>query len=117
MAKEATLQVRMDAQLKQEAEQLFREIGTSFPEAVRMFARQSIAERRIPFVVGDAAKTAKTLPRTYARQEPLETHTEGAPSAFGMLAHYADPQKRKTEKDAWSQYAADKHAKEGRGQA
>ena len=36
MAKEATLQVRMDAELKEQAEALYREMGTSLAEAVRI---------------------------------------------------------------------------------
>ena len=36
MAKEATLQVRMDADLKEKAETLYKEMGTSFAEAVRI---------------------------------------------------------------------------------
>ncbi len=47
MAKEATLQVRMDAQLKESVEMLYREMGTSFAEAVRIFAKQSMIENGI----------------------------------------------------------------------
>ena len=51
MAKEATLQVRMDSELKEQAEQLYRDMGTSFAEAVRIFARQSVLENGMPFIV------------------------------------------------------------------
>ena len=51
MAKEATLQVRMDAELKEQAEELYKAMGSSFAEAVRIFARQSVAERAMPFRV------------------------------------------------------------------
>lgn len=51
MAKEATLQVRMDAELKEQAEQLYKDMGTSFAEAVRIFARQSVQENGMPFVI------------------------------------------------------------------
>lgn len=51
MAKEATLQVRMDADLKEQAENLYRQLGTSFAEAVRIFARQSVEEHAMPFVM------------------------------------------------------------------
>ena len=51
MAKEAVLQVRMDASLKAEAEQLYKDMGTSFAEAVRIFARQSVRENGIPFMI------------------------------------------------------------------
>jgi DNA-damage-inducible protein J len=51
MAKEATLQVRMDADLKEQAEALYKKMGTSFAEAVRIFAKQSVQENAMPFVV------------------------------------------------------------------
>ncbi|MDE7019192.1 MAG: type II toxin-antitoxin system RelB/DinJ family antitoxin [Lachnospiraceae bacterium] len=51
MAKEATLQVRMDADLKEQAEELYKKLGTSFAEAVRIFARQSVQENAMPFMV------------------------------------------------------------------
>lgn len=51
MAKEATLQVRMDAELKEQAELLYKQLGTSLAEAVRIFARQSVEERAMPFTM------------------------------------------------------------------
>ncbi len=51
MAKEATLQVRMDADLKEQAETLYKKLGTSFAEAVRMFAKQSVQENAMPFTL------------------------------------------------------------------
>lgn len=51
MAKEATLQVRMDSELKEQAELLYKQLGTSFAEAVRIFARQSVEERAMPFTM------------------------------------------------------------------
>lgn len=47
--KEATLQVRMDAELKEQAEELYKKLGTSFAEAVRIFAKQSVRENAMPF--------------------------------------------------------------------
>lgn len=51
MAKEATLQVRMDADLKEQVEDLYKNLGTSFAEAVRIFAKQSIHENAMPFTI------------------------------------------------------------------
>ena len=51
MAKEATLQVRMDAELKEQVELLYKKLGTSFAEAVRIFAKQSVEENAMPFVM------------------------------------------------------------------
>ena len=68
MAKEATLQVRMDAELKDKVEALYRDMGTSFAEAVRIFARQSVREngcrlllRQIGTVLMDACPNMRML--------------------------------------------------------
>lgn len=49
MAMESTLQVRMDTELKTEVEALYKSLGTSFAEAVRIFAQQSLKEGGMPF--------------------------------------------------------------------
>lgn len=49
MAMDATCQIRMDGELKSQVEELYRDLGTSFAEAVRIFAQQSIREGRMPF--------------------------------------------------------------------
>lgn len=51
MAKEAILQVKMDLELKEQAEMLYQQLGTSFAEAVRIFAKQSVEERAMPFTM------------------------------------------------------------------
>lgn len=59
MANDAVLQVRMDAELKREAENLYRRMGTSLAEAVRIFARQSVEENAMPFVVRVPASSGR----------------------------------------------------------
>ena len=49
MAKEAVLQVSMDSELKEQVELLYQRLGTSFAEAVRIFAKQSVADGAMPF--------------------------------------------------------------------
>lgn len=49
MAMDATLQIRMDKDLKSQVEALYRGMGTSFAEAVRIFAQQSLREGGMPF--------------------------------------------------------------------
>lgn len=51
MAKQAILQVRMDSELKEQVESLYRQLGTSFAEAVRIFARQSVEDKAMPFTM------------------------------------------------------------------
>lgn len=59
MAKEATLQVRMDSELKEQVELLYKQLGTSFAEAVRIFARQSVEEQGLPFSVRLSSTNSK----------------------------------------------------------
>ena len=49
MAMDAICQIRMDGELKTQVEALYRDLGTSFAEAVRIFAQQSVREGRMPF--------------------------------------------------------------------
>lgn len=49
MAMDATLQIRMNSDLKTQVEELYRSMGTSFAEAVRIFAQQSLREGGMPF--------------------------------------------------------------------
>lgn len=51
MANESTLEIRMDSDLKEQVESLYEQMGTSFAEAVRIFARQSVRERAMPFTM------------------------------------------------------------------
>lgn len=88
MAKEATLQVRMDTDLKEEAEKLYRDMGTSLAEAVRIFAKQSVLQGGMPFPI-------------------LYTKTE---SVYGKLSKYADKQQREQEEDAFEKAMVKKHA-------
>lgn len=90
MAKEATLQVRMDADVKQAAEALYRSLGTSLAEAVRIFAQRSVEVGGMPFLVQRTDKT----------------------SAFGIASKYANPDLIPLEEGAWAEAAADKHAKD-----
>lgn len=49
MAMDATMQIRMDRDLKEKVEKLYKNLGTSFAEAVRIFARQSVSIGAMPF--------------------------------------------------------------------
>jgi len=47
----AQVNIRIDDVLKQEGEQLFKEMGISFSSAVSMFVSQAVRERSIPFQI------------------------------------------------------------------
>jgi len=49
MAMDSTVQIRMNNELKTQVEALYRGLGTSFAEAVRIFAQQSLREGGMPF--------------------------------------------------------------------
>ncbi|MBQ7252434.1 MAG: type II toxin-antitoxin system RelB/DinJ family antitoxin [Kiritimatiellae bacterium] len=46
-----TLQIRLDADLRHEADELFSAAGLDLSSAVRLFLRQSVIRRRLPFEV------------------------------------------------------------------
>ena len=88
MAKEAVLQVRIDADLKREAEELYSKLGTSLAEAVRMFARQSVKEQALPLRIYEPVKRG-TMPigiadGKYIIPDDLDTHKDEIASMFGV---------------------------------
>ena len=87
MAKEAVYQLRMDAEIKEQVEALYQGLGTSFAEAVRIFAVQSLREQGMPFKPSGA--TGK---------------------AFGALSKWANPKLISEEEGAFARAMEDKHA-------
>ena len=74
MAKKATLQVRMDAELKEQVELLYKQLGTSFAEAVRIFAKQSVVDRGMPFTMHlSTTDTKRTLGIANGKYTLLDT--------------------------------------------
>lgn len=47
----STLQIRIDNELRKDAERLFTNAGLDMSSAIRLFLRQSIIRRRLPFEV------------------------------------------------------------------
>ena len=47
----STLQIRVDSNLRKEADDLFTHAGLDMSSAVRLFLRQSVIRRRLPFEV------------------------------------------------------------------
>lgn len=80
--KNSILQVRIDSDLKDEAEALYASMGTSLSEAVRIFLKQSILEQKLPFTIKSISG-------------------KGTNSAFGILNLYVHPSFREQEREAW----------------
>lgn len=53
--------MRMDAELKKQAEQLFSELGMSMTTAFNIFLRQSVRQGKIPFEIALNTPNAETL--------------------------------------------------------
>ena len=49
--KESILEIKMDSELKEQAEKLYEQMGTTFAEAIRIFAKQSVREKAMPFTM------------------------------------------------------------------
>jgi DNA-damage-inducible protein J len=47
--------IRMDAELKKQAEDLFKDLGMNMSTAVTIFVRQSLRQRKIPFEISSPA--------------------------------------------------------------
>ena len=92
MKADAVLQVRIDSNLKREAEDLFERLGISLADAVRMFVSQSIEQQGLPFEVKTDYPGRKVL------------------HAYGILSKYADPSKIPLEENAWAEAVAEKYA-------
>lgn len=90
MAKQAVLQVRMDSDLKQSAEELYRRMGTSLAEAVRVFARQSVEENAMPFVIhvpaGQADRKLGLADGEFEMPDDIDADNDAIAEMFGVGA-------------------------------
>lgn len=57
----ASISIRLDRELKEEAEQLFSELGMNMTTAINVFLRQCVREYRIPFEVRLNHPNAETI--------------------------------------------------------
>ncbi len=53
--------IRMDSELKKQAEELFSDLGLSMTAAFTVFAKQAVREQRIPFELTRDVPNAETL--------------------------------------------------------
>ncbi len=89
MAKESTMQLRMDSEMKEQVEALYRSMGTSFAEAIRIFAAKSLLVNGLPFSMS-ASREAPSISvsdlagslRSYATPEKLAGEAAVIQNAF-----------------------------------
>lgn len=60
------LNIRIDDKLKDEANELFDDIGVDMSTIIKVFLKQSVREQRVPFILGEPLDSAQ------AREEALE---------------------------------------------
>ena len=88
MAEEILFQMRMEADLKNAAENIYAKMGLNFSEAVRLFAKKSIELGTAPFEISANKK-----------------------NAFGALSKYADKNLIPLENSAWESAVSEKYGK------
>ncbi|MBR1676247.1 MAG: type II toxin-antitoxin system RelB/DinJ family antitoxin [Clostridia bacterium] len=53
--------IRMDSDLKKQADELFSELGMSMTTAITLFAKQAVREQKIPFEIGLNVPNKETI--------------------------------------------------------
>ena len=76
-----TVQIRMDADLKKEAEEMFHRMGLTMTAAINLFVKTAVNRRQIPFAITDSsnelendladARTHRNLSRSFSTPEEL----------------------------------------------
>jgi DNA-damage-inducible protein J len=61
MAETTNLSIRMDKELKEQAEQLFSELGMNMTTAFNVFVRQAVRQGKIPFEISLNIPNAETI--------------------------------------------------------
>lgn len=61
MAETTNLSIRMDKELKEQAEQLFSELGMNMTTAFNIFVRQAVRQGKIPFEISLNIPNAETI--------------------------------------------------------
>ena len=65
------ISIRMDSELKAQADELFAELGMNLSTAFNVFVRQSIRDGGIPFIISLNSSKSKTVV-----DRPLQTGNE-----------------------------------------
>ena len=61
MAETTNLSIRIDRGLKNEADQVFNEMGMNLTTAITIFVRQVVRERKIPFEIALDSSNGKSV--------------------------------------------------------
>lgn len=76
MPKTAVISARIDSELKQHAEEVFKELGLTTTQAITLFYKQVELDRGLPFAVRlPNEATAEALEQARTRQELVDLNT------------------------------------------
>ena len=92
MTNEVTVEIKLDAELKDAAEKFYTRIGLTLEEAIPLLVKYNVEQDEKPFVIPE--------------EEDDEEHTE----LFGALAKYANPAMIPFEDGAWERAVVKKYA-------
>ncbi|WP_312699494.1 type II toxin-antitoxin system RelB/DinJ family antitoxin [Sedimentibacter sp.] len=67
--------IRMDEELKKQAEELFADLGLTMTSAIIAFTKQAVREQRIPFVIARNIPNKETL-EAFEEVEEMEKNPE-----------------------------------------
>jgi addiction module RelB/DinJ family antitoxin len=95
MAQSAVIQVRVDREVKEEAEQLYEDLGLDLPSAIRIFLKKSIAECGLPFRLRE--KHEKSAPGFFSHPETITLSNSDFDYMVSKLNEPAPPNPRMTE--------------------
>ncbi|MEJ6777932.1 MAG: type II toxin-antitoxin system RelB/DinJ family antitoxin [Akkermansiaceae bacterium] len=70
----SSVQVRLDEDLKKDAERIFENLGVDAPTAIRMFFKKVVATRSIPFALEESPYTFSKEEETEILQAAEESH-------------------------------------------
>ena len=66
--------IRVDENIKKQADELFSDLGMSLSTAMNLFLRQSIREQQLPFAVSRHVPNAATLAAMDAAEQGEDLH-------------------------------------------
>lgn len=83
------ISIRMDKDLKEQAENLFSELGLNMTTALNVFVRQSVRQGKIPFEISLSKPNAETLAAMQeiedVRNGKLPKHPQSVENLFKEL--------------------------------
>ena len=78
MSNTTNLCVRIDPELKSQAEALFNDLGMNLTTAITVFFRQAVRENRIPFeITRDRPNKETTAAMRYAATKAMDPNVKG----------------------------------------